>query len=249
VDRNCHEVKAEVIWNEMKKWNVWVWVIYLLGKIYKGRVLFTLKMKKVIIVMCIFLIFSTSVSAFTIRERFGDDVEFVPSNTNTRYTINPDMELSSISIDSEYIMINGNMIKFISDSCYVHLGTKIMPLQLFVTETMGITNVELGGYVNGHKYLVDIGGELYLTPYAESNGHITFQFTGAYNKAYYLLVTNRYDTNYDGKVSILDLSFIWGHRSEIAEYNFPSDVTENGYINVLDVSMVWGYFLDFVYNN
>jgi len=202
-------------------------------------------MKYVIVSLSIILLISGIVSGFTVRERFGDDVVFIPSTTNTNYTINPDLELSTLTIKNDSLYINGNILQFISENdtyAYVHLGQILRKnLLVLVTETSNKTTAILGGFTPGEKYYADISDVEFITNIADNNGNITFTWVWNETTPDFILIGYRYDVNLDGYVNVFDLSETWANRWENTEYLGRYDVNEDNTINVIDLSAIWSH--------
>ena len=179
------------------------------------------------------------------RERFGDDVVFIPSSTNTNYTINPDLELSTLTIKNDSLYINGNILQFISENntyAYVHLGQILRKnLLVLVTETSNKTTAILGGFTPGEKYYADISDVEFITNIADNNGNITFTWVWNETTPDFILIGYRYDVNLDGYVNVFDLSETWTNRWENTEYLGRYDVNEDNTINVIDLSAIWSH--------
>lgn len=193
-------------------------------------------MIKEIIISIILIVSASSVLGFTIREKFGDDVVFIPSETNTNYTINPDLELSNLSIAEDCLYINGNIFKFAGEEyAYIHLGQLMYKnALLIVTETNSVTTGYFGGYVFGEEYLIDISETDFLTVTPNQDGVISFTVQASI--AEFIFITIREDVDLDGDIDIFDLNECWSSRNG----NSPRfDVNNDMNIDVFDLSRIW----------
>lgn len=204
-------------------------------------------MKYIVTIIGILLCISASVAGFTVRDRFGGDeytsATFIPSSTNTNYTLNPDLELSSLTITNESLYINGNIFQFISENdtyVYAHLGQILRNnFLVMVTETSNRTTATLGGFTPGKEYLVDISENLFLTEIPDTDGNITFSWEWNDTIADFILISIRYDINLDSYVNVFDLSECWANRWELSPYLGRYDVNQDLVVNVLDLSIIW----------
>lgn len=184
-------------------------------------------MKKEIIVVLFILILVVmpSIIGFTIKEKFGEDVVFIPE-TNTNYTINPNLELSSLTIESDCLYINGNIFKFTGNNneyAFIHLGQLMYKnATLIVTETNSTTTACFGGYISEEEYLVDISETDFLTVEANQSGIVTF--TAQQSTGEFIFVTIKEDVNLDGYVDIFDLNKCWSSSSPRADVNDDMNV-------------------------
>jgi len=204
-------------------------------------------MIKNLIVILVILMMCSTVKGFTVRERFGDDAIFTPSDTNTNYTINPDMELDELIISDNCLYINGNMFKFTSTNgsfVYAHLGSLILPQrQLVVTETTDETYGCLGGYEPSYVYLVYVSESDFLTVTANETGFVEFTWM-CDGTVDFILVALRCDVNLDEMVDVIDISLVWSNRVGKEPYHKIFDVNDDQHIGVIDLSFIWSVIIN-----